>query len=80
MLSYVQRPMTVRHYILQPDDTADKKKTLIDFLGQSKCGIYPAFMQLTSVLVYFYTFCNSRLQTGSALGCAMTRTRYELCV
>jgi hypothetical protein len=23
----------VRHYLIQPDDTADKKKTLIDFLG-----------------------------------------------
>jgi hypothetical protein len=25
----------VRHYLIQPDDTADKKKTLIDFLGQN---------------------------------------------
>eukprot|EP01121_Diplochlamys_sp_Union-15-3_P019744 TRINITY_DN7514_c0_g1_i1.p1 TRINITY_DN7514_c0_g1~~TRINITY_DN7514_c0_g1_i1.p1 ORF type:complete len:607 (-),score=88.70 TRINITY_DN7514_c0_g1_i1:95-1915(-) len=26
----------VRHYLIQPNDTADKKKTLIDFLGQSQ--------------------------------------------
>jgi hypothetical protein len=24
---------SVRHYLIQPDDTADKKKTLVDFLG-----------------------------------------------
>jgi len=30
----------VRHYLIQPNDTADKKKTLIDFLGQSKSFIY----------------------------------------
>jgi len=27
---------TLRHYLIQPDDTADKKKTLIDFLGQNR--------------------------------------------
>jgi len=26
---------SVRHYLIQPDDTADKKKTLVDFLGQN---------------------------------------------
>jgi hypothetical protein len=35
VLSYVQKAGSVRHYLLQPDDTADKKKTLIDFLGQN---------------------------------------------
>jgi len=30
----------VRHYLVQPDDTADKKKTLIDFLGQNKIFVY----------------------------------------
>eukprot|EP01126_Amoeba_proteus_P035129 TRINITY_DN3530_c0_g1_i3.p1 TRINITY_DN3530_c0_g1~~TRINITY_DN3530_c0_g1_i3.p1 ORF type:complete len:133 (-),score=29.01 TRINITY_DN3530_c0_g1_i3:52-450(-) len=31
----------IRHYLLQPDDTADKKKTLIDFLGHN-----PLFVEL----------------------------------
>jgi integrase len=30
----------VRHYLIQPDDTADKKKTLIDFLGQASSLIW----------------------------------------
>ena len=30
----------VRHYLIQPDDTADKKKTLIDFLGQNPLFSY----------------------------------------
>eukprot|EP01124_Arcella_intermedia_P027378 TRINITY_DN5345_c0_g1_i1.p1 TRINITY_DN5345_c0_g1~~TRINITY_DN5345_c0_g1_i1.p1 ORF type:complete len:556 (-),score=167.31 TRINITY_DN5345_c0_g1_i1:77-1744(-) len=30
----------VRHYLLQPNDTADKKKTLIDFLGQNSLFVY----------------------------------------
>jgi hypothetical protein len=30
----------VRHYLIQPDDTADKKKTLIDFLGQSSSLVW----------------------------------------
>jgi len=31
---------TVRHYLIQPDDTADKKKTLIDFLGQNRSFLH----------------------------------------
>jgi len=30
----------VRHYLIQPDDTADKKKTLIDFLGLNPLFVY----------------------------------------
>lgn len=30
----------VRHYLIQPDDTADKKKTIIDFLGQNSLFVY----------------------------------------
>jgi len=30
----------VRHYLIQPDDTADKKKTIIDFLGQNNLFVY----------------------------------------
>lgn len=36
----------VRHYLIQPDDTADKKKTLIDFLGQN--GLFTQLLQLTT--------------------------------
>jgi hypothetical protein len=36
----------VRHYLIQPDDTADKKKTLIDFLGQN--GLFTSLLQLTT--------------------------------
>jgi len=30
----------VRHYLIQPDDTADKKKTLVDFLGLNSLFVY----------------------------------------
>jgi hypothetical protein len=30
----------VRHYLIQPEDIADKKKTLVDFLGQNKMFVY----------------------------------------
>jgi len=35
----------VRHYLIQPDDTADKKKTLIDFLGQNP--LFVNILQMT---------------------------------
>jgi len=35
----------VRHYLIQPDDTADKKKTLIDFLGQNP--LFSFILQVT---------------------------------
>eukprot|EP01127_Copromyxa_protea_P021513 TRINITY_DN740_c0_g1_i1.p1 TRINITY_DN740_c0_g1~~TRINITY_DN740_c0_g1_i1.p1 ORF type:complete len:503 (+),score=66.74 TRINITY_DN740_c0_g1_i1:332-1840(+) len=30
----------VRHYLVQPDDISDKKRTLVDFLGQNKMFTY----------------------------------------
>jgi len=39
VISY-NHPSGVRHYLIQPDDTADKKKTLIDFLGQNTLFVY----------------------------------------
>jgi len=32
-ITYVSSKEKVRHYMIQPDDTADKKKTLVDFIG-----------------------------------------------
>eukprot|EP01126_Amoeba_proteus_P009011 TRINITY_DN13424_c0_g1_i1.p1 TRINITY_DN13424_c0_g1~~TRINITY_DN13424_c0_g1_i1.p1 ORF type:complete len:543 (+),score=125.57 TRINITY_DN13424_c0_g1_i1:140-1630(+) len=40
-------PTGVRHYLIQPDDTADKKKTLVDFLGQNHMFIY--ILQVTNL-------------------------------
>jgi len=37
----------VRHYLVQGDDTADKKKTLVDFLGQNKIFIH--LLQISQV-------------------------------
>jgi hypothetical protein len=39
VISYVHGS-GIRHYLIQADDTADKKKTLIDFLGQNKIFLY----------------------------------------
>jgi len=39
VISYVHGK-GIRHYLIQADDTADKKKTLIDFLGQNKIFVY----------------------------------------
>uniref|UniRef100_A0A6B2KZA7 SH2 domain-containing protein n=1 Tax=Arcella intermedia TaxID=1963864 RepID=A0A6B2KZA7_9EUKA len=39
VISYVHQT-GVRHYLLQPDDMADKKKTLVDFLGQNPMFLY----------------------------------------
>lgn len=36
----------VRHYLMQPDDTADKKKTFVDFLGQN--SLFTHILQLTT--------------------------------
>jgi len=44
VISYVQKAGRVRHYLMQPDDTADKKKTIVDFLGQHT--IFSTIMQL----------------------------------
>jgi len=35
-ISYVSGVGKVRHYMVQPDDTADKKKTLVDFIGNQQ--------------------------------------------
>lgn len=45
VISYIWNN-SVRHYLIQPDDTADKKKTLVDFLGQN--GLFIHLMQLTT--------------------------------
>jgi len=34
----------VKHYLIQPNDTADKKKTIVDFLGQSQ--VFVSILQL----------------------------------
>jgi len=33
VISYAQNEDTCKHYLIQTDDTADKKKTLADFIG-----------------------------------------------
>jgi len=45
VISYVHGT-GIRHYLIQADDTADKKKTLIDFLGQNKIFVY--ILQITT--------------------------------
>lgn len=46
VISYTYQS-SVRHYLIQPDDTADKKKTLIDFLGQNP--LFTHLLQLTTM-------------------------------
>jgi len=43
-ISYVSSSGKVRHYMVQPDDTADKKKTLVDFIGNK--GAFKILLQM----------------------------------
>lgn len=40
VVSYNHQTGGVRHYLIQPDDISDKKRTLVDFLGQNKMFVH----------------------------------------
>lgn len=40
VVSYNHPTGGIRHYLIQPDDISDKKRTLVDFLGQNKMFVH----------------------------------------